>query len=82
MKEHVKLTSDKTPIEHIEKAILVGLILPNQPEIKLDEYLAELEFLAQTAGATVLRSFKQRLPHEETPFEFMQAVTEFLATLR
>jgi GTP-binding protein HflX len=65
MKELVKLTSDKTPIEHIEKAILVGLILPNQPEIKLDEYLAELEFLAQTAGATVLRSFKQRLPHPE-----------------
>ena len=41
MKELVKLTSDKTPIEHIEKAILVGLILPNQPEIKLDEYLAD-----------------------------------------
>ena len=45
MKELVKLTSDKTPIEHIEKAILVGLILPNQPEIKLDEYLAEKKLI-------------------------------------
>lgn len=48
-----------------EKAVLVGLILPQQPEIKLDEYLAELEFLALTAGAEVVRVFKQKLPHPE-----------------
>jgi len=44
-----------------ETAILVGLIYKEQTEEKLDEYLDELEFLAKTAGATVLKKFKQKL---------------------
>ena len=45
----------------IEKAVLVGIILKQEPIEKLNEYLDELEFLAQTAGAQVLGRFKQSL---------------------
>ena len=44
-----------------ECAVLVGLITPYQDERKLEEYLDELEFLAQTAGAVVVARFRQRL---------------------
>ena len=37
--------------EITEKAVLVGLITPSQPEVKTKEYLDELAFLADTAGA-------------------------------
>ena len=41
-----------------ETAVLVGLITPQQDEAKTKEYLDELEFLADTAGARVVtRSF-------------------------
>lgn len=46
----------------IEKAVMVGLVLPNQPEAKLMEYMDELEFLIQTAGGTVHKRFFQKLP--------------------
>jgi len=48
-----------------EKAVLVGLIYKEQTEEKLNEYLAELAFLAQTAGAEVIAEFKQKLPHPD-----------------
>lgn len=44
-----------------EKAVLVGLIHQNQTEEKVTEYLEELEFLSQTAGANVLKIFTQKL---------------------
>ncbi len=44
-----------------ETAVLVGLITPNQDERKTTEYLDELEFLAETAGAKTIRRFTQRL---------------------
>ncbi len=43
-----------------EKAILVGLITPRQDERKTKEYLDELEFLAETAGAETVKRFTQR----------------------
>ena len=46
----------------VETAILVGLITQTQDERKTTEYLDELEFLAHTAGATVVRRFTQKLP--------------------
>ena len=46
-----------------EKAILVGLITPAQNELKANEYLAELAFLADTAGADTVRTFLQRLDY-------------------
>ncbi len=45
----------------VETAVLVGLITPQQSERKTNEYLDELEFLAQTAGAKVIRRFTQRV---------------------
>ena len=47
--------------EQIEKAVFVGLIKHGDDEAKIYEYLDELEFLAQTAGATGDRKFIQRL---------------------
>ena len=48
--------------EHLyEKAVLVGVITQNQDEEKLVEYMDELEFLALTAGATVVKRFTQKL---------------------
>ena len=43
-----------------ETAILVGLITPSQGEAKTKEYLDELEFLADTAGAVTVKRFTQR----------------------
>ena len=44
-----------------EIAILVGLITKEQDEAKTKEYLDELEFLADTAGAITVRRFTQRV---------------------
>ncbi|HRS40954.1 MAG TPA: GTPase HflX [Dysgonamonadaceae bacterium] len=44
-----------------EKAILVGLITPDQSEEKVNEYLDELAFLAETAGIVPEKRFVQRL---------------------
>ena len=44
-----------------EKAVLVGLILPGQKPEQIEEYLDELEFLAQTSGLETLARFTQRL---------------------
>ena len=46
----------------VETAILVGLITNTQNERKTNEYLDELEFLADTAGAKVVKRFTQKLP--------------------
>lgn len=45
----------------VETAVIVGLITPQQNERKTTEYLNELEFLAETAGAKVVRRFTQRV---------------------
>ncbi|MBR4161600.1 MAG: GTPase HflX [Bacteroidaceae bacterium] len=47
--------------ESEETAILVGIITPQQNERKTKEYLDELEFLAETAGARTVKRFTQRL---------------------
>ena len=44
-----------------ETAVLVGLITKQQDERKTQEYLDELEFLAETAGAVTVRRFTQRM---------------------
>lgn len=44
-----------------EKAVIVGLINSHQDERQVKEYLDELEFLADTAGAEVLKKFTQKL---------------------
>ena len=51
-----------------ETAILIGLITSYQDERKTNEYLDELDFLANTAGAVVVKRFTQRIdrPHSVT----------------
>ncbi|MDD6745777.1 MAG: GTPase HflX [Bacteroidales bacterium] len=44
-----------------ETAVLVGLITKEQDEEKTKEYLDELEFLADTAGAVTVKRFTQRV---------------------
>ena len=44
-----------------ETAVLIGLITPQQDEAKTKEYLDELEFLAETAGAHTVKRFTQRV---------------------
>ncbi len=52
-------------IQKEEKAVLVALILPGQTEEQVNEYLDELAFLAETAGAVTLKRFTQRAQHPE-----------------
>ncbi|MFM6969578.1 MAG: GTPase HflX [Sediminibacterium sp.] len=49
-----------------EKAVLVGLIQKEQTPDQVREYLDELAFLAETAGATTIERFTQRLPHPDS----------------
>jgi len=44
-----------------EKVILIGIISKTQSMEKIDDYLKELAFLAETAGGKVLKTFKQKL---------------------
>lgn len=44
-----------------ETAVLVALITPQQDERKTNEYLDELEFLADTAGAVCVKRFTQKV---------------------
>lgn len=60
------MIENKNIIEKEVKAVLVGLITPNQTEAMVIEYLDELAFLAETAGAIAQKKFYQRLPHPDT----------------
>lgn len=56
------MIDEKTITEDIgERAVLVGLITPTQNEAKANEYLVELAFLAETAGAKSEKRFLQRV---------------------
>lgn len=56
----------KSKFSKEEKAILVGLVHKQQTEQQLKEYLQELAFLAETAGATAVKTFFQKLPHPDS----------------
>lgn len=62
MKEFIKTSQSS------ERTILVGLITPNVSETQAEEYLDELAFLSETAGAEPVARFLQRLdtPHPAT----------------
>ena len=47
--------------ERLEKAVFVGIIRPQDDERKVYEYLDELQFLAETAGAIGDKKFVQRV---------------------
>lgn len=56
----------KNRIQKEEKAVLVGLVHKDQTEAQLHEYLDELAFLAETAGAVAVKRFTQKLPHPDS----------------
>ncbi len=58
---------NKTPkIKTDEKAVLVGVITDGQTTEQAQEHLEELAFLAETAGATAINKFTQRLDHPDS----------------
>jgi GTP-binding protein HflX len=60
------LLDKKNSIQKEEKAILVGIMDKNQTEEQVQEYLDELAFLAETAGAVTLKRFTQKLTHPDS----------------
>lgn len=56
----------KNKIQGQENAILVGLVYKEQTEPMVNEYLDELSFLAETAGAIAVKRFIQKLPHPDS----------------
>ena len=58
---------DKTQkVKEEEKAVLVGLMQQGQTEEQINEYLDELAFLAETAGAHSIKRFYQRMEHPDS----------------
>ena len=55
-----------TTESHTETAIIVGIITRQQDERRTNEYLDELEFLAETAGVRVMRRFTQKIDAANT----------------
>lgn len=47
--------------EKVETAVLVGIVTQDQNEVQVEEYLDELAFLAETAGAKTIKRFSQKL---------------------
>ena len=56
----------QSKIRKEEKAVLVGLIQKEVTPEQVTEYLDELSFLAETAGAIAVNRFTQRLPHPDS----------------
>ena len=56
----------KNTIGHEERAVLVGVMQKEQKEHEVREYLDELQFLAETAGAVTVKQFMQRLSHPDS----------------
>ncbi len=54
------MTEKKKNNKATETAIVIGIIKQNQTEEQINEYLSELEFLAETAGAEVKKHFRQK----------------------
>lgn len=59
------MIEQKNIINSEEPTVLVGVAHKNQTEDQTNEYLAELEFLADTAGAKTVKIFTQKLQHPD-----------------
>lgn len=56
----------KSNIQQEVRAVLVGVILKEQTDEQMKEYLDELAFLAETAGAVAVKRFTQKLTHADS----------------
>lgn len=70
----------KSVIQNEERAVLVGLIYKEQTEPMVVEYLTELAFLAETAGAVTVKTFMQKLQHPDSKTFVGKGKLEEIAT--
>lgn len=56
----------KQIIQREEKAVLVGLVQKEQTNEQVAEYLEELAFLSETAGAIAVKRFTQKMAHPDS----------------
>ena len=62
----LNMLDKKNIIKEEEPAVLVGLVQKDQTETQVQEYLDELSFLAETAGAVTVKRFIQKLQHPDS----------------
>ena len=60
------MLNKKRVVHKEERAVLVGMVHKDQTEVQLQEYLDELAFLAETAGAVAVKRFTQKLVHPDS----------------
>ena len=60
------MIDNKNKVLQSERAVLVGVIQKDQTETQVNEYLDELAFLAETAGAISMHRFTQKLAHPDS----------------
>jgi GTP-binding protein HflX len=60
------MLDNRNKIKEEEKAILIGVIQKTQKEQDAKDYLDELHFLAETAGAIAVKRFVQKLDHPDS----------------
>lgn len=59
------LLDKKQTVQKEERAVIIGLVHKEQTEQQVQEYLDELTFLAETAGAVTVKRFSQKLSHPD-----------------
>lgn len=72
---------EKKQIKEAQQAILVGLVQKGQSESQTHEYLDELAFLAETAGAKAVKRIWQKLQHPDRATFVGKGKLEEIATL-
>ncbi|MEE6185763.1 GTPase HflX [Mycovorax composti] len=60
------MIENKNIIQDNERAVIVGVVQKNQTERQVNDYLDELAFLAETAGAETKKRFIQKLQHPDS----------------
>lgn len=65
-KNNSSLIEKKQKINTEEKAVLVGLVQKEQTDEQVNEYMDELQFLAETAGALTEKRFIQKMQHPDS----------------
>ncbi len=65
-KKYILLIERKINNDTRVNAVLVGVIRKDQTEELVTEYLGELKFLAETAGAKAIKFFTQKLSHPDS----------------
>jgi GTPase len=66
LKSYYSLLDKTHSIQKEERAILVGLVQKDQTDEQVQEYMDELSFLAETAGAVAMKRFTQKLQHPDS----------------